>query len=45
MMKDKTEKNILKKKRKKTGESPTPGLISQTCNSWNPRLELNSQLM
>jgi len=31
-MKDKIEKNILKK-RKKIGESPTPELISKTCNS------------
>jgi len=46
MLKDETKKkNIsLKKKRKNKlnpEESPKPILISQTCNLWNPRLELN----
>jgi hypothetical protein len=46
MLKDETKNNIsLKKERKKkkanSGESHKPVLISQTCNLWNPRLELN----
>jgi len=44
MLKDETEINMILKKEKKNqsnlGKPPKFGLISKTCNSWNPRLEL-----